>query len=155
MSHTHENVCCYATLTTTLSMSGSLKTHFTPGTTSTSSPCTWTIDRWSPSPLQPYVPDWLYIRSYINMFASTGKVSQGEGNGLTRSDFRDGYTFFGFDLTLDACDRSCCHLLQKGNLRIEIHFAATLVQTINVIAVFRAFMNKYFFGVDYQCQETS
>ena len=34
-------------------------------------------------------------------------------------------TFFGFDLTPDACDGSCFHLVQKGNLRIEMHFAPT------------------------------
>ena len=45
-------------------------------------------------------------------------------------DFRYGYTF-GFDLTPDACDGAC---FQKGNLRIEIHFAAPLPETINVLA---------------------
>ena len=39
----------------------------------------------------------------------------------------------GFDLTPDACDGSCFHLVQKGNLRIEIHFAAPLAQTVNVV----------------------
>ena len=48
-------------------------------------------------------------------------------------DFRDGYTFFGFDLTPDACDGSCFLLVQKGNLPIEMHFAAALQQTINVV----------------------
>ena len=47
--------------------------------------------------------------------------------------FGNGYTFFGFDLTPDACDGSCFHLVQKGNLRIEIHFAAPLAQTVNVV----------------------
>ena len=56
-----------------------------------------------------------------------------EGNELTRDDFGNGYTFFGFDLTPDACDGGCLHLVQKGNLRIEIHFAEALAQTVNVI----------------------
>ena len=84
-------------------------------------------------PLQPNFDENRFIRSYLNLFTSTGKVSQDEGNGLTRDDFRDGYTFFGFDLTPDACDGSCFHLVQKGNLRIEMHFAAALQQTINVV----------------------
>ena len=49
-----------------------------------------------------------------------------EGN-----DFRDGYTFFGVDLTPDACDGSCFHLVQKGNLRNEIHLGMSFAQTTN------------------------
>ena len=33
----------------------------------------------------------------------------------------------------DACDGGCFHLVQKGNRRIEIHFAAPLAQTVNVV----------------------
>ena len=61
-------------------------------------------------------------------------MSQVEGNDLTRSDFGNGYTFFGFDLTSDACDGSCFHLVKRGNLRVEIHFATALGQTVNVVA---------------------
>ena len=62
-----------------------------------------------------------------------GKHAQDEGNELTRDDFGNGYTFFGFDLTPDGCDGGCFHLVQKGNLRIEIHFATALAQTVNVV----------------------
>ena len=64
---------------------------------------------------------------------ATGKHAQDEGNELTRDDFGNGYTFFGFDLTPDACDGGCFHLVRKGNLRIEIYFAAALAQTVNVV----------------------
>ena len=84
-------------------------------------------------PLQPNFETGHYIRSYVNLFSATGKHAQDEGNELTRDDFGNGYTFFGFDLTPDACDDSCLHLVQKGNLRIEIHFAEALAQTVNVI----------------------
>ena len=60
-------------------------------------------------PLQPDFGNNLFVRSYLNLFTSTGKMWQDEGNGLTRSDFRHGYTFFGFDLTTDACDGECFH----------------------------------------------
>ena len=70
----------------------------------------------------------------MSLFTSTGKIWQDEGNGLTRSDFRHGYTFFGFDLTPDQCDGPCFHLVQKGNLRIELHFSNALPTTVNVIA---------------------
>ena len=50
-------------------------------------------------PFQPNFDENLFIRSYLNLFTLTGKVWQDGGNGLSRSDFRHGYTFFGFDLT--------------------------------------------------------
>ena len=84
-------------------------------------------------PLQPNFETGQYVRSYVNLFSATGKHAQDEGNELTRDDFGNGYTFFGFDLTPDACDGVCFHLVQKGNLRIEIHFAAALAQTVNVV----------------------
>ena len=84
-------------------------------------------------PLQPNFETGQYVRSYVNLFSATGKHAHDEGNELTRDDFGNGYTFFGFDLTPDACDGVCFHLVQKGNLRIEIHFAAALAQTVNVV----------------------
>ena len=80
-------------------------------------------------PLQPNFETGSYIRSYVNLFSATGKQAQDEGNELKRDDFGKGYTYFGFDLTPDGC----FHLTQKGNLRIEIHFAAALEQTVNVV----------------------
>ncbi|KAI0231796.1 hypothetical protein LSAT2_017836 [Lamellibrachia satsuma] len=69
-------------------------------------------------PFQPNFTENLFARSYASLFTSTGKIWQDEGNGLTRDDYRDGYTFFCFDLTPDQCDGPCFHLVQKGNLRI-------------------------------------
>ena len=84
-------------------------------------------------PLQPNFETGHYVRSYVNLYSATGKQAQDEGNELTRDDFGNGYTFFGFDLTPDACDCGCFHLVRKGNLRIEIHFATALTQTLNVV----------------------
>ena len=84
-------------------------------------------------PFQPNFADDLFVRSYMSLFSSTGKMWQDEGNGLTRSDYRHGYTFFGFDLTPDKCDGPCFHLVQKGNLRIELHFRNALLNTVNVV----------------------
>ena len=82
---------------------------------------------------QPNFADDLFVRSYMSLFSSTGKMWQDEGNGLTRSDYRHGYTFFGFDLTPDQCDGPCFHLVQKCNLRIELHFRNALLNTVNVV----------------------
>ena len=85
-------------------------------------------------PFQPNFEDNLFVRCYTSLFTSTGKIWQDEGNGLTRDDYRDGYTFFCFDLTPDQCDGPCFNLVQKGNLRIEFHFRAALLTTVNVVA---------------------
>ena len=84
-------------------------------------------------PLQPNFETGSYIRSYVNLFSATGKQSQDEGNGLSRDDFGQGYTLFGFELTSDDCDGRCFHFTMKGNLRIEMHFATALEQTVNVV----------------------
>ena len=84
-------------------------------------------------PLQPNFETGSYIRSHVNLFSATGKQAQDEGNELSRDEFGKGYTFFGFDLTSDVCDGGCFHLTGKGNLRIEMHFATALEQTVNVV----------------------
>ena len=83
-------------------------------------------------PLRPNFETGSYIRSYVNLFSATGKQSQDEGNGLSRDDFGQGYTFFGFDLTPDGCEGGCFHLTRKCNIRIEMHFATALEHTVNV-----------------------
>ena len=85
-------------------------------------------------PFQPNFAENLFARSYASMFTSTSKIWQDEGNGLTRDEYRDGYTFFCFDLTPDQCDGPCFNLVQKGNLRLEFHFREALRTTVNVVA---------------------
>ena len=51
---------------------------------------------------------------------------QDEGNNVTRDVYNRGYCLFAFDLTPDACDGANLNLLQKGNLRVEMHFGQPL-----------------------------
>ena len=84
-------------------------------------------------PLQPRFGQSDFVRSYCNMFAGTGKMFQDEGNDVTRDDFGQGYILFAFDLTPDVCDGSHFNLVQKGNLRVEMHFDQPLPQTVNIV----------------------
>ena len=84
-------------------------------------------------PLQPNFETGSFIQSYVDLFSATGKQAQNEGNELSRDDFGKGYTLFGFDLTPEGCDGGCFHSTRKGNLRIEIHFATALEQTVNIV----------------------
>ena len=55
------------------------------------------------------------------------------GNHISRDEYADGFTLFAFDLTPDLDKGGHFHLVKQGNLRLELHFATQLPETINVI----------------------
>ncbi|KAK7096804.1 hypothetical protein V1264_003867 [Littorina saxatilis] len=89
-------------------------------------------------PAKPLTPDFargLYARSYFTLFEAVGKSQGDEGNDITYDDYSEGYTLFAFDLTPDeAAGGGHAQLIKHGNLRLEIHFANPLPNTVNVVA---------------------
>ena len=76
------------------------------------------------------VNNWLHsLFSQVDVYLNGTPVTPS-----TNTYARHGYTFFGFNLTPDQWDGPCFHLVQRGNLRIELHFRDALTTTVNVIA---------------------
>lgn len=91
-------------------------------------------------PLQPNFQRQDYIRCYTGLFSGIGKAERDEGNDITRNDYANGYTVFAFDLTPDMTDGDHFNLVKNGSLRLEIHFARALQETVNIV-VYAEFEN--------------
>lgn len=74
-----------------------------------------------------------YLRAYLSLFESTGKLGKDEGIDITRSDYGHGYTIFGWDLTPDASERDHVNLIREGTVRLDAKFATPLPNCINVL----------------------
>lgn len=73
------------------------------------------------------------LRNYFNLLQATGKVFNNGGIDIDRTDYEQGYTLIGFDLTPDLDENGCYHIIKKGNIRLELKFGVGLPEPVNVI----------------------
>ncbi|XP_066926649.1 uncharacterized protein F54H12.2-like [Clytia hemisphaerica] len=50
-------------------------------------------------PMKLNFTDWEYLEGYRSLFTATGKINRDEGMGISRRDYPNGYSLFGFDLS--------------------------------------------------------
>jgi hypothetical protein len=82
----------------------------------------------------------LYVTSFMDLFRSTGKLNQDEGNDIDRLDFAKGYALYAFDLTPDLTENESFNLARQGTVRVDLKFATALTNTVSVV-VFAEFEN--------------
>ena len=91
-------------------------------------------------PQRPYTPDFTskkYIREYFALFETANQIKYNTNIDITREEFSDGFTLFGFNFNpdlSDGCSRSgYVSPLKRGNLRIELRFNHNLIETVTAI----------------------
>jgi hypothetical protein len=73
------------------------------------------------------------IDGYWTLLQATGKVLKDVDIDISREDYVDGYTLFGWDLSPDLCEDDHFNLVKTGSVRLSIDFAEALPNTVNVI----------------------
>jgi hypothetical protein len=83
-------------------------------------------------PLEPNFTDDQYLRSYLTLYKGLGKLGQDWAPDITVEEYKSGYTLWCVDFTKDQeAQTDKFHLIQTGNLRVEVQFAANVARTLN------------------------
>ncbi|MDJ0933678.1 hypothetical protein [Breoghania sp.] len=73
------------------------------------------------------------MRSYLTLFSGTDLLYHDKGNDISCDEYLQGFTLFAFVLTPNLNDGGHFNLVKQGSLRLELHFADPLPDTICVI----------------------
>jgi hypothetical protein len=75
-----------------------------------------------------------YVAAYAGLFRGTNKIDRDEGNGISRTDFSNGYALYAYDLTPDLGEDDHVNFTRQGTVRLNLKFGAALPQTVTVVA---------------------
>ena len=90
-------------------------------------------DQYPAKPLTPNYAKDEYLRAYMTLFEGTGILNDNRGHGIERSNYKNGFALYAFDLTPDMAEGSHVDPIKHGSVRMELHFNSTLAETVNVI----------------------
>lgn len=86
---------------------------------------------------RPFEPDFennLYLRSYLSLYQGLGKLGEDWAPDITLEEYKNGYTLWCVDFTKDQeAQLDKFHLIETGNLRIEVQFAENTAETLNCL----------------------
>ena len=88
----------------------------------------------------------LYMKAYKDLFDENGIFHGNTGTWISFSEFKEGYTFFVFDLTPDRCNGYHLHQTTSGDLRVRIRFRKALEQHVNMLVYTSYYNNVYING---------
>ncbi|GFX11351.1 uncharacterized protein F54H12.2 [Trichonephila clavipes] len=81
-----------------------------------------------------------YIRACQTLFVGTDRMDQDRGIFISRKEYKDSNTLFGFNLSPDLCSSGeHLSLIKHSNLRLELKFRKSLEQTVCVIVFAESF----------------
>jgi hypothetical protein len=75
-----------------------------------------------------------FISAYMTLFSGTGRQNRDLGIDIGRSEYKDGYALYAFDLTPDMSQEGHFNLIKQGSLRLDMKFGTALPNTITVVA---------------------
>ncbi|XP_062584619.1 uncharacterized protein F54H12.2-like [Saccostrea cucullata] len=83
---------------------------------------------------EPHFNEDLYLRSYLSLYQALGKLGEDWAPDITLEEYKSGYTLWGWDFTKDQEAQSDkFHIIETGNLRVEVQFTNNTVNTINCV----------------------
>jgi hypothetical protein len=91
-------------------------------------------------PLRPFSPDFnkrKYIHEYFDLFEAANQTSNKVDIGITREEYGDGFTLFGFNFAPDSA-KGCTRAgyvspIRYGSLRIEVRFNEAITETVTAV----------------------
>ncbi|XP_062607034.1 uncharacterized protein F54H12.2-like [Saccostrea cucullata] len=83
---------------------------------------------------KPNFNDDFYLRSYLSLYQALGKLGEDWAPDITPEEYKSGYTLWGWDFTKNQDAQSDkFHLIETGNLRVEVQFTNNTANTINCV----------------------
>jgi len=91
-------------------------------------------------PSKAFKPDFstdMYAREFISLFEATNQIYGDTRIDISHKNYKDGNTIFAFnfapDLSDDCNTTGYSNVINKGNMRIEMHFADKLTESVTVL----------------------